>query len=58
MNITLRKNPQLNLEDAAQKRAQVHPVPSIRLLESVDVEITVAPRQALVLRADSLVPES
>ena len=44
MNITLRNNRQLKLEDAAQKRAQAHPVPSIRLQENADVEITAAPR--------------
>ena len=46
MNITLWKNQQLNLEDAAQKRAQAHPVPSIRLQESADADFTAAFQRA------------
>jgi hypothetical protein len=42
MNITLWKNRELNFEDAAQKRAQVHPVPSIRLQENADAGFTAA----------------
>ena len=45
MNITLWKNPQLNLEDAAQKHAQERPAPSIRLLENAGADFTAA-RQA------------
>jgi hypothetical protein len=46
MNITLWKNPQLNLEDAAQKRAQARPVPSIPLRANVDADFTAASARA------------
>jgi hypothetical protein len=46
MNITLWKNRELNFEDAAQKRAQVHPVPSIRLQKNADADFTEALAQA------------
>jgi hypothetical protein len=44
MNITLWKNRQLNLEDAAQKHAQARPVPSIPLQANVDAGFTAALR--------------
>ena len=46
MNITLQKNRQPKLEDAAQKRAQAQPVQSIPLQESADADFTAAPPQA------------
>jgi len=46
MNITLGKNPQLNLEDAAQKRAQARPVQSIPLPESDVAGCTAASARA------------
>ena len=42
MNITMWKNPQLNLEDAARKRAQARLVLSILLLANVDAGFTEA----------------
>jgi hypothetical protein len=47
MNITLRKNPQLNLEDAAQKRAQARHAQSIPLPESDVADFTAASARAL-----------